>query len=146
MMEIKSLFGRMIENENQIHANHTEEEHLPFHLRIAEYDVDERGEPSTEPSTDPSRKPSRESPREPSRDPSRDPESGGDASGGDPSGGEPSERRSAVETKYPFQSPRERTKETRKVKLDPKSILPLRIFIGHSHDATYLLRTRQNTS
>ncbi|KAG2289420.1 hypothetical protein Bca52824_049024 [Brassica carinata] len=34
----------------------TEEEHPPFHLRIAEYDVVERGEPSTEPWRDPSRR------------------------------------------------------------------------------------------
>ncbi|WZY92305.1 hypothetical protein YC2023_064634 [Brassica napus] len=44
----------------------TEEEHPPFHLRIAEYDVDERGEPSTEPWRDPSGEPLRDRSRDPS--------------------------------------------------------------------------------
>ena len=44
----------------------TEEEHPPFHLRIAEYDVDERGEPSIEPWRDPSGEPLRDRSRDPS--------------------------------------------------------------------------------
>ncbi|KAF3566756.1 hypothetical protein DY000_02019884 [Brassica cretica] len=43
----------------------TEEEHPPFHLRIAEYDVDERGEPSTEPWRDPSGEALRDRSRDP---------------------------------------------------------------------------------
>ena len=45
----------------------TEEEHPPFHLRIAEYDVDERGEPSTEPWRDPSGEALRDRSRDPSK-------------------------------------------------------------------------------
>ncbi|KAG2258918.1 hypothetical protein Bca4012_095933 [Brassica carinata] len=45
----------------------TEEEHPPFHLRIAEYDVDERGEPSTEPWRDPSGEALRDRLRDPSK-------------------------------------------------------------------------------
>ena len=44
----------------------TEEEHPPFHLRIAEYDVDERGELSIEPWRDPSGEPLRDRSRDPS--------------------------------------------------------------------------------
>ncbi|WZZ49441.1 hypothetical protein YC2023_049548 [Brassica napus] len=45
----------------------TEEEHPPFHLRIAEYDVVERGEPSTEPWRDPSGEALRDRSRDPSK-------------------------------------------------------------------------------
>ncbi|KAG2315577.1 hypothetical protein Bca52824_018699 [Brassica carinata] len=109
----------------------TEEEHLPFHLRIAEYDVDESGEPSTEPWRDPSE----EALRDPSRDPSKKStvkrRSLGRRSverrslGRRSVGGE--ERRCAVCAKSHSQSPQEREREeedTRNEKLFPKSILP----------------------
>ncbi|KAG2331830.1 hypothetical protein Bca4012_018702 [Brassica carinata] len=109
----------------------TEEEHLPFHLRIAEYDVVERGEPSTEPW----RELSEEALRDPLRDPSKkstvERRSLGRRSverrslGRRSVGGE--ERRCAVCTKSHSQSPQEREREeedTRNEKLFPKSIFP----------------------
>ncbi|CAG7887911.1 unnamed protein product [Brassica rapa] len=55
----------------------TEEEHPPFHLRIAEYDVDERGEPSTEPTENRRQENRREETGEPSVEKTGEP-SGGD--------------------------------------------------------------------
>ncbi|KAL0717043.1 hypothetical protein Bca4012_066365 [Brassica carinata] len=105
----------------------TEEEHLPFHLRIAEYDVDESGEPSTEPWRDPSE----EALRDPSKKSTVERRSLGRRSverrslGRRSVGGE--ERRCAVCTRSHSQSLQEREREeedTINEKLFPKSILP----------------------
>ncbi|KAL0677346.1 hypothetical protein Bca4012_005327 [Brassica carinata] len=130
----------------------TEEEHPPFHLRIAEYDVDERGEPSTEPWRDPSG----EALRDRSRDPSK--KSGGEERrslgrrsvekrnlGRRSVGGE-DRRTVGRRSKRGDSSVEKKKRRENQITTLTQIDYPLPGFIAQSHQATYHLTTTTKTS